>query len=189
MPRPQSFEDILSRLPGAKQSGDSWTAPCPLSGHKTPAGHVTLRDARDKALITCQGGKHSYQDYCQAWGFDSLTYSDNGIGGDTTIGQGRYSVIPSPKSGNLASKMGTVTPLTDDDTPPCTTDPHESAIGLPVAEAIEIWRSEGASVIHLGPGENCFDLSKLLSRPDLPERHSEAVKAWLQQHKGGKEQC
>lgn len=76
--RPRNFADILSRLTGARQSGDSWTAPCPLPGHKTPAGHVTLRDAGTKALITCQGGKHSYQDICQAWGFDSLTYSRNG---------------------------------------------------------------------------------------------------------------
>ncbi len=78
--RPRNFEDILSRLPGAKQSGDHWTAPCPLPGHETPAGHRTLKDAEGKALITCQGGKHAYQDYCQEWGFDSLTYSDNGSG-------------------------------------------------------------------------------------------------------------
>lgn len=101
MPRPQNFEDILLRLPGARQSGDNWTAPCPLSGHKTPAGHLTLRDVGDKALVTCQGGKHSYRNFCEFWGFDSLTYSDNGIGGDTTIGQGCCSV----------------TPLTDGDTP------------------------------------------------------------------------
>jgi len=30
MTRPRDFNDILSRLPGAKQSGDQWTAPCPL---------------------------------------------------------------------------------------------------------------------------------------------------------------
>jgi hypothetical protein len=51
---------------------------------------------------------------------------------------------------------------------------------MPVEKAIEIWRSQGAPVIYLGPGENCFDLGKLLSRPDLPEHHLEAVKAWLQ---------
>lgn len=87
MTRPRSFEDILARLTGARQSGDHWTAPCPLPGHKTPAGHLTLKDAGDKALITCQGGKHSYQDFCQAWGFDSLTYSDKGIGMSTTSGE------------------------------------------------------------------------------------------------------
>lgn len=134
MARPQNFEDILLRLPGARQSGDRWTAPCPLSGHKTPAGHVTLKDARDKALITCQGGKHSYQDYCQAWGFDSLNYSDNGIGGDTNIGQGRYSVTPSPKSGNLASKTGkgTVTPPALQSVTPVTVSTLAEAKHLPV---------------------------------------------------------
>jgi len=80
MARPRNFNDILDRLPGAKQSGDSWTAPCPLPGHKTPAGHVTAKDGGDKALIYDQGGKHAYQDYCQAWGFDSLAYSDSDIG-------------------------------------------------------------------------------------------------------------
>ena len=50
-------------------------APCTLEGHKTPARHLTLKDGGDKALITCQGGKHSYQDICQGLGFDSLTYN------------------------------------------------------------------------------------------------------------------
>lgn len=77
MARPLDFNDVLSKIPGARQSGDSWTAPCPLPGHETPAGHLTVKDGGDKTLITCQGGKHSYQDYCEAWGFDSLTYSPN----------------------------------------------------------------------------------------------------------------
>ena len=83
MNRPQNFSDLLARLPGARQSGESWIAPCPLPGHKTPAGHVTLKDAGDKVLVTCHGGRHDFRvkaDYdslCQAWGFDSLTYSRN----------------------------------------------------------------------------------------------------------------
>jgi len=95
--RPRSFEDIFSRLPCAKQSGDSWTAPCLLPGHKTPAGHLTLKDAGDKALITCQGGRHTYQDYCQAWGFASLTYSGNGIGGSIANGKACQPVNGSQK--------------------------------------------------------------------------------------------
>lgn len=87
MTRPRNFEDILSRLPDAHRSGDSWTAPCPVPGHKTPAGHLTLTDARNKALVTCQGGRHSYQDICQALGFASLTYSDKGMGGSSTSGK------------------------------------------------------------------------------------------------------
>ena len=77
MARPRDFNDILAKLPDAKKSGDVWIASCPLSGHKTPQRHLTLKEAGDKALVTCQGGKHSYQDYCKAWGFDSLTYSRN----------------------------------------------------------------------------------------------------------------
>lgn len=57
MNRPRNFEAILSRLTGVKQSGDNWIAPCPASGHKTPAGHLTLKDAGDKVLVQCQGGK------------------------------------------------------------------------------------------------------------------------------------
>jgi hypothetical protein len=60
-------------------------------------GHLTLKDAGDKALITCQGGKHSYQDICQALGFASLTYSDNSIGGDITSGKACQPVNGMPK--------------------------------------------------------------------------------------------
>lgn len=95
---PACFEDILARLPGARQSGDNWVAPCPLPGHKTPAGHVSLKDAGDKALVTCQGGKHSYPDFCQAWGYDSLNYSDmakgRGGGGYSTVGKRCNSATP-----------------------------------------------------------------------------------------------
>ena len=85
MARPRDFSDILARLPGAKQSGDNGTAPCPLLGHKTPQGHLTLTDAGDKALVTCQGGRHTYKDICQALGFDSLTYSPTGSGAEAKI--------------------------------------------------------------------------------------------------------
>jgi hypothetical protein len=87
MTRPRDLNDILSKFPGVKQSGDNWIAPCPLPSHKTPRGHVTLKDGGDKALIICQGGKHSYRDICQWVGFDSLTYSTSGIGGNTTNGK------------------------------------------------------------------------------------------------------
>ena len=51
-------------------------------------------------------------------------------------------------------------------------------------KALQVWKAKGKPVIHLGPRENCFDLSELLSRSDLPVRHLGAIKAWLQQHKG-----
>ncbi|MBA7628964.1 hypothetical protein ES703_36461 [subsurface metagenome] len=51
---------------------------------------------------------------------------------------------------------------------------------MPVKKAIKFWRSEGAPVIHLGLGENCLDLAKLLSNPDVNERHLKAIRAWLE---------
>ncbi len=95
--RPHNFEDVIDKVPGVKQSGNNWNAPCPLPGHKTPAGHLTLKDAGDKALVICQGGRHVYQDYCQAWGWDSLSYSTNGTGGSSSYGKACYPVIPPPK--------------------------------------------------------------------------------------------
>ena len=112
--RPHNFEEVLARCPGAKQSGDEYTAPCLLPGHKTPAGHLTLKDAGDKALVTCQGGKHTYQDICQSVGFESLTYSNNGSG-LSSIGNARYSDTRQPKHKNSASKNDSksVSPLDD----------------------------------------------------------------------------
>lgn len=78
--RPHSFQDILSLLSDAKQKRDEWIASCPAPGHKTPVEHLTLKDAGDKALATCQRGRHSYPDICGALGFESLTYSKNGKG-------------------------------------------------------------------------------------------------------------
>ena len=52
-------------------------------------------------------------------------------------------------------------------------------IGMGVEQALNIWRGEGKPVIHLGPGENCFDLSRLLSRHPINPRHITAIKDWL----------
>jgi putative DNA primase/helicase len=63
---------------------------------------------------------------------------------------------------------------------PAIGDNHlENILGMPVEKALDVWRSEGAPVIHLGPGENCEDLEKLLSNSDCLERHLEIVKQWL----------
>jgi len=87
MARPRDFVDVVSRIPGVKVTGSKAIAPCPLSGHKTPQGHLTITDGGDKALITDHGGRHGYKELCQWLGFDSLTYSNNGIGGYTTSGK------------------------------------------------------------------------------------------------------
>lgn len=63
-------------------------------------------------------------------------------------------------------------------------DRREGTLGMPVAKALWIWRSKGAPVIHLGPGENCFDLEELLSDPNVLERHLVAIRAWLDKVRG-----
>ncbi|MFC2026396.1 hypothetical protein ACFLUX_00255 [Chloroflexota bacterium] len=110
MSRPRNFGDILAQLPDAKKCGDGWTTSCPAPGHRTMQQHLSLEDAGDKALVTCHGGRHSYQDICQALGFVSLTYSDNGIGEDITIGKPCQHVNGAPKHAQkgLTPPMSTV---------------------------------------------------------------------------------
>jgi len=55
---------------------------------------------------------------------------------------------------------------------------HE-ALGMSIEQALSVWTREGKPVIHLGPGENCLDLEKLLSHRHVHERHLAAVKDWL----------
>ncbi len=66
-------------------------------------------------------------------------------------------------------------PKTDD-----TLNTLEAILCMSVERALEIWHSLGAPVIHLGLGENCFDLLKLLSNPNAKYEHLEAVSKWLE---------
>jgi hypothetical protein len=56
----------------------------------------------------------------------------------------------------------------------------EEKLGMSIGEATALWSAEGKPVIYLGPGENCFDLEKLLSHRDINERHLAAVREWLE---------
>lgn len=80
------------------------------------------------------------------------------------------------------------TPLTDGKTHPPTIDRYEAILGMAVDKVIEIWRSEGAPVIHLGHGENCHDLKKLLTSHDVKTYQLEAMSEWLGQRKNSAEE-
>ncbi len=54
-------------------------------------------------------------------------------------------------------------------------------LGMTVEQALAIWEEAGKPIIHLGPGENCFGLEKLLSHRDINERHLAAVRQWLEE--------
>ena len=55
----------------------------------------------------------------------------------------------------------------------------ETALGMPANKVLSIWTGEGKPVIHLGPGENCFGIDKLLSNNIVSERHLIAIKEWV----------
>ncbi|MFC1944614.1 AAA family ATPase [Chloroflexota bacterium] len=78
-----------------------------------------------------------------------------------------------PSSFGKADGPTEVGPLNTEETDP------ESVLGVPINRAIEIWRSLGAPVIHLGWGKNCFDLEKLLLYTSVPEKHLLAIRHWL----------
>jgi len=77
------------------------------------------------------------------------------------------------------TKLGEVAQKTSQFIRTATTDPREIVLDMTIDRVFQIWRSNGAPVINLGPGENCFDLEKLLSHPDVPEKHLLAIRRWL----------
>ena len=107
----RNVDDVLARLNGVKKYNGYFQADCPVPGHQSPTKHLTIKDAGDKVLVTCHGGKHSYQDICQALGFDSLTYSDSGRVG-TTIGKPCYGVTPSSNRIQTTVTPPTLQPVT-----------------------------------------------------------------------------
>jgi hypothetical protein len=52
---------------------------------------------------------------------------------------------------------------------------------MTVEQALSIWEEAGKPIIHLGPGENCLGLDKLLNHRDINERHLVAVREWLEE--------
>jgi len=82
------------------------------------------------------------------------------------------------KADNLGRDMEEVLEVTktrfkDDD------DPVEKSLGMTREHALDIWTKEGKPVIHLGTGENCLDLERLLDQRDINPRHLAAIRDWL----------
>jgi hypothetical protein len=58
-------------------------------------------------------------------------------------------------------------------------DRREAILGMPVDQAIAIWRSKRSPVFALRQDEYCRDMKRLLSDPDCRDRHLKAVRVWL----------
>ena len=87
--------------------------------------------------------------------------------------------LPRP-SQYLSVPVDTGIALPKGETQPHTIDLREEILGMSVEKAVELYRSEGAPVIHIAPTENCFDLEELLSDPNIKQYQLEAIKAWLE---------
>lgn len=87
--------------------------------------------------------------------------------------------LPRP-SQYLSVPVDTGIALPKGETQPHTIDRREEILGMSVEKAVELYRSEGAPVIHIAPKENCFDLEELLSDPTIKQYQLEAIKAWLE---------
>jgi len=57
----------------------------------------------------------------------------------------------------------------------------EEKLGMTVEQALSVWEEADKPIIHLGPGENCFGLEKLLSHRNVNDRHLAAVRQWLEE--------
>lgn len=49
-------------------------------------------------------------------------------------------------------------------------------------EILALWVKIGKPVVHIGDGENCFDLELLISHNDMLQRHVDAVNQWFVEH-------
>jgi len=77
-------------------------------------------------------------------------------------------------AGNLGKYMRTTLDPMEQET-----DPLEYFLHMTREQIVAIWEEAGRPIIHLGPGENCFGLDKLLSHRNINERHLAAIREWL----------
>lgn len=59
------------------------------------------------------------------------------------------------------------------------------SLGMTKEQAIAIWDKQGRPIIHLGPGENCHDLAKLLRQRGIKPQHLSAIREWVEKYGGG----
>lgn len=180
--RIHSLDDFLLLLKGVKLGKDGqFTALCP--GHDDRNRSLSVKQADGKLLLKCFAGCETAA-ILKPLGLDTkdlflkshkpkaaqrvieAVYRYDGFEVVRTKPKGFYQRRPDGKGGYINNLKGVTLILYHQDK---------------LKQAID----GGAPVIHLGPGVNCLDLEKLLSRPDVAREHLEAVRAWLQQQKGG----
>lgn len=80
----------------------------------------------------------------------------------------------SKNNNNTLGRGKNVTILTQSET--------EQTLGMSIDHALNIWRSRGAPIIHLSPGENIEELDLFFYTRDIKCEHLEVIKKWLSEH-------
>jgi hypothetical protein len=75
-------------------------------------------------------------------------------------------------------KLKSVSPRSED-----SPETIEQLLGTSIEKAVSIWESNGAPVIHLGLGENCFNLRQLLSSDNPNPKNLKVIAEWLKNNK------
>jgi len=100
-------------------------ASCPLPGHTTPDGHLSITDKGDRFLIHCIPGPHKSPEILAALGIAALSYSPNGH-------------TPAPKrKGKLDC-----------------TYPYNDELGKPLFQVVRLKDPKGFYQRHRGPDGN-----------------------------------
>lgn len=79
------------------------------------------------------------------------------------------------------SKENLDTPVTFE----ANSDRMAEVLGMPVTEALDLWRKEGAPIIRLDQCSNCLDLEIFLQHENIKPEHLEAIAVWLREHSEG----
>ena len=112
------------------------------------------------------------------------------VWGQPTKGRSKDPSQPSQKEGSTTNGRDTCDPsaYTEDkkdskkSTEPSPAQSIQQVLGMAIEQALIIWDKRGRPIIHLGLGENCLDLAKLLAQRDIRPEHLSAIRGWLEQH-------
>lgn len=58
----------------------------------------------------------------------------------------------------------------------------QKILGMTKGQALAIWDKQGRPIIHLGSGETCHDLAKLLEQREIKPEHLSAIKGWIEKY-------
>lgn len=174
----EALSDIAESALKLKTKGKLWPGAPHILTRRLNELRTNLREAGfilDSLARTGQRGRQLVITKTHL-GTDSDS-TENGVTSVTNVAED----MKQPILDSELSRKGEEISDASDSTLPISNTMHniEEELGMSVSKVLEIWQRRGAPVIHLGPGENCFDLERLLTEDPVKAHHLEAVNAWL----------